>query len=85
VRHDPNLAIDTIKGLLVAALVKYPDRLGAEPRWRTQSVEYHLEKVHTHIMAHKHGILRDPETKFPSLAHAAARLLMALEIHLTRA
>jgi hypothetical protein len=46
--------------------------------WRNVSSDDHLAAALRHIERHRAGQTRDPESHAPHLAHAAARVLLAL-------
>ena len=45
--------------------------------WQTKTAAYHAGKAIGHTVAHLRGKVTDDESGLPSLAHAAARALMA--------
>ncbi len=50
--------------------------------WRTKSTAHHFGKMVGHGVKHMRGQVLDDESGMPSLAHAAARALMCLGVHL---
>src|SRR4051794_11092284 len=53
---------------------------GPDDFWKSMPVESHVRHAQTHIAAHLGGSDGDPDSALPHLAHAATRLLMALEL-----
>ncbi len=75
-RHGllPGLSLDQVAGVFTFGSVFY-----GEEDWKTrETVSSCLDAVGRHLSQHEQGQLNDTYSRQPHLAHAAARLLMAL-------
>ena len=69
----------------VAQVMSFGSAKGyADEGWRGRSILYHADAALRHLGAHLRGEDIDQESGLPALAHAAARVMMMLDLFLAQ-